>query len=137
MADVDRGSADYLLQRDKCRAAADGQFRDLQPALSSEWPGPGDAAAAEAGFEWRRGTLMHQPATSSDIVLGAAQRDFWNRSLRAIDQICIERARQPLPEACRLRRTVDGARRLIDTNDAHRRLSQIDFTAAKSALDRV
>jgi hypothetical protein len=80
---------------------------------------------------------MHQPATSIDVVLGTAQRDFGHRPLRSIDEKLIECLRKPLPEAPRLCCTVRCARRLIDRNDAHRALSYYSFRDTKCALDRI
>ena len=57
---------------------------------------------------------MHQPATSIDVVLGTAQRDFRHRPLRSIDEKLIECLRKPLPEAPRLSCTVRCARTLIE-----------------------
>jgi hypothetical protein len=63
--------------------------------------------------------FMHEHATTRDFLFRTAQPDFWHRSLRPIDEIRIERLRQPPPDAGRF----------IDRSNAHRGLSHSRFVA--------
>jgi hypothetical protein len=70
---------------------------------------------------------VYELATAIYLVLGTTQRGFGYCSLGSIDEIFIDRLRQPLPEASWLRCPDRGARRFINGNDAHRALSHYPF----------
>jgi len=45
--------------------------------------------------------FMHEHATARDFLFRTAQPDFWHRSLHPIDEMRIQRLRQPPPDAGR------------------------------------
>jgi hypothetical protein len=91
-----------VLASDDKANAAQGRLIDLRMCSRSchHLDRPPDAQLRSACLGRNGWDLLLEPAAKRDLVLCAAQYGFWHHSLRVIDEIGVERLRQPLPE-CR------------------------------------